>query len=157
MNDLPDSRIAKLVARFEAIGAARMIHLPFYRQDLAVEAVGFRALESYFAGVLITPWFINLVLLPRDPDATPVPHDGAEVFVELPGGRQRLLANQDEELGGFLTFSVASNLFTIADQTAAREQAQASVKRWLETPQPKAPAKPGPADRRRFLRTLMGE
>ena len=46
MNDLPDSRIAKLVARFEAIGAARMIHLPFYRQDLAVEAVGF-VITSY--------------------------------------------------------------------------------------------------------------
>ena len=41
--------------------------LPFVNPALAVEAVGFAPWEGRWLGVMVTPWFINLVLAPLDP------------------------------------------------------------------------------------------
>ena len=57
-------QVADLVAHYEAIYAERMRDLPIVNPRLAVEAVGFEQWEDQDLGVLITPWFMNLVLLP---------------------------------------------------------------------------------------------
>ena len=38
--------------------------MPIYNPTLAVEAVGFREHEGRQAGVMVTPWFMNLTVLP---------------------------------------------------------------------------------------------
>jgi hypothetical protein len=48
-------------------GAARaMRDLPVYNPALAVAAIGFRALDDHAFGVIVTPWFMNLVRVPLD-------------------------------------------------------------------------------------------
>ena len=39
----------------------------FVNPALAVEAVGFAPWEGHWLGVMVTPWFMNLMLAPRDP------------------------------------------------------------------------------------------
>lgn len=51
---------------FSHIAATRMADVPILNPALRVEAVGFRAWQGRWIGVLVTPWMINLVLLPGD-------------------------------------------------------------------------------------------
>ena len=53
-------------ARIDAIYRERMQGLPIVNPELSVEAVGFEPFEAHELGVLISPWFMNLVLLPAD-------------------------------------------------------------------------------------------
>ena len=53
-----------LVDTYRQIAEERMQDMPFFNTALQVEAVGFRAWEEHQVGVLITPWFMNLVLIP---------------------------------------------------------------------------------------------
>ena len=46
--------------------AARMEGLDFVNPALSVEAVAFAPWQGHWLGVLITPWFMNLILAPRD-------------------------------------------------------------------------------------------
>ena len=61
-----------LQALFEHIARTPMAGLPLLQPGLQVQALGFEpvpAEPSVALGVLITPWFMNLVLLPLDPAA----------------------------------------------------------------------------------------
>jgi len=57
-------KVADLVTRYQAIYRERMRDLPIVNSRLAVEAVGFEQWEDKDLGILITPWFMNLVLFP---------------------------------------------------------------------------------------------
>ena len=50
---------------FHAIQLLRMRDVPVLNPALTVEAVGFRPWSEHWLGILITPWFMNLMLLPR--------------------------------------------------------------------------------------------
>ena len=63
---LPDPSRA-LEAAYRAVQATRMAGLPFLNDRLDVEAVGFAAWKGHWLGVMLTPWFMNLVIAPRDP------------------------------------------------------------------------------------------
>ena len=76
------ARIRELEALFERIAATRMLGVPILHPGLAVKAVGFRpdADGGAAVGVLVTPWFMNLVWLPLGEasvatPATPAPDD----------------------------------------------------------------------------------
>lgn len=58
--------VQKLEAVFNDIAATRMVGLPICNEALRVQAVGFREWQGLQVGVLVTPWTINLVLLPGD-------------------------------------------------------------------------------------------
>ena len=64
---LPDPS-ARIEAAFRAILETRMRGLPVLNPAVEVEAVGFRAWEGHWLGMLVTPWFINLMLLPLEPE-----------------------------------------------------------------------------------------
>ena len=59
----------RLTERFRWIGENRMSDLPIYHHGLDVEAVGFSAMEDGWFGVLITPWFMNAMLFPLEPES----------------------------------------------------------------------------------------
>jgi [NiFe] hydrogenase assembly HybE family chaperone len=159
----PEQLSMELETRFRLIGETRMRDLPIYRPDLAVETIGFRAFGPWWAGVLITPWFMNLVLFPRLPEAPALPPEGGELQVDLAGRSERFISSRDEELGAYLALSLASPMSGFPDQEAARASARTAVAALLET-HAGAPgqaaaqsADPRPATNRRgFLRKLLG-
>ena len=53
-----------------------MRDLPIYNDKAAIEAIGFRPFgEAELLGVVLTPWFMNLIILSIEP----VPMDMAEI------------------------------------------------------------------------------
>ena len=62
------ARVATLEAEFTRIGEERMKDIGLYNPVLKVESVGFRRWENWLAGILVTPWFMNFIMLPTSDD-----------------------------------------------------------------------------------------
>jgi len=50
---------------FRRVLRDQMQDMPMVNPALSVEAVGFRPWNEHWLGILITPWFMNLLLMPR--------------------------------------------------------------------------------------------
>ncbi|MEI8259125.1 MAG: [NiFe]-hydrogenase assembly chaperone HybE, partial [Deltaproteobacteria bacterium] len=71
---------------FAHIHATRMADLPFLNPALRVAALGFRDWSGLRLGVLVTPWSINLVLLPGPETPLPPVRAGDEKLYAFPAG-----------------------------------------------------------------------
>jgi len=117
---------ARVEAAFDRIARMRMAGLPFVNSALRVEMVGLRPWDGQRIGVLVTPWAMNLLLLPGEGswDAMPT---GAERFVELPAGRFRFVSAHDDLIGEYHACSLFSPTLEFADHEAAHATAVASL------------------------------
>lgn len=134
-------RVAAMVARFETIGREVMAELPVHNPALRVEAVGFRPFADGWLGVLVTPWFMNVILLPETPEPVEWSRIGRAVEIALPAGPRTFMEAGDEELGGYRMLSLHSPMDQFKHQPQARSEA---VRRLLEVTTP--PAEPAPAE-----------
>jgi len=115
--------VDELVRQFEAIYVEHMRDLPIVNGRLAVEAVGFRQFEGHQLGVLITPWFMNLVLLPAT-DRWADNAQGTMTALDFPSGKIDFTVTQDRELGTYLSAVLFCSVSDIPDQAKARDLAQ---------------------------------
>lgn len=134
------TRVQALQALFHRIAHTRMVGMPVVNLALQVEAVGFEPVAAApgeppaAVGVLLTPWFMNLVWLPLQPQP-----EADRV------GRSRLRAvgctsfvfigAHEPGLGAYEACSLASPMFEFAQQSQARDTAWAVLAE-LRTPQP---------------------
>jgi [NiFe] hydrogenase assembly HybE family chaperone len=141
MDALPDARMALLDQRvqqltqaFRHIAATRMQGLPLLNQALQVEAIGFEAVAGVDAdgtatlagvGILLTPWFMNLIWLPLH---------GGEVLAVGDTRVHRIgmtdfvfIGANDERAGAYEMCSLFSPMFEFRDQLAARETGQQAL------------------------------
>jgi [NiFe] hydrogenase assembly HybE family chaperone len=151
---------ARLESAFTRIWKTRMAGLPFLNPALGVESVGFRPWEGQWLGVLVTPWSMNLVLMPGEGRWEALAAGGERVAV-MPAGRFRFIAGRDDELGEYHACSLFSPVLEFADHESARATAQAALAALFEAAnapgadayQPSEPAaKPGEITKRDFLR-----
>ena len=117
---------SRLEAAFGAVYEQRMQGLPFVNAALAVEAVGFRPWNGHWLGVLITPWFMNLVLLPDDDAAWPALRAGEKCGQSFPAGVFEFIAGREGTLGEYLACSLFSPMFEFADHETAHLVAAAA-------------------------------
>lgn len=115
--------IARLVERFERTYVDHMQGLPVVNPSLSVEAVGFQAFDSHQLGVLITPWFMNLVLLPGTADWESSAQ-GEITTIDFPSGPIDFVCSHDTELGAYLSAVLFRAVADIADQGTARNLAE---------------------------------
>lgn len=123
MNVATQTNELQLVDRFEDIYRKRMQDLDFVNTALAVEAVGFRRYGDIQLGVLITPWFMNLVILPAENDRYDLPQ-GHQVDVKFPSGPVNFTAAVDDAIGHYLSAVLFSSVLAIPDQETATELAE---------------------------------
>jgi [NiFe] hydrogenase assembly HybE family chaperone len=142
---------ARLEAAFRRIEAERMADVPMLNHALAVEAVGFARRDGRWLGVLITPWFMNLVLLPAEGEWNSVA-EGERLFRRFAGRDYAFLCGREPEVGEFHSCSLFSPMGEMPNQESARAIARA-VLLALEPERSAtvAAALPGSADKRRFL------
>ena len=152
--------VEALVGRFDRIERTRMRGLPILNPALNVEAVGMRRLDEHRVGVLVTPWFMNLVLLPGTDDWADT-DQGERDDCALPSGPIEFTVNQDEELGCYLSAILFRSVSGFADQAMAREVAEEVMTRlWApaetaaESAMDGAEPRPHRYSRRDFLRGL---
>lgn len=118
-----------LEATFERIRIERMAGLPMLNPALAVAAIGFERHGEQgqeWRGVLVTPWGINLLLLPATEDwPVPAPHE--RVFRRYPAGTFAFLGNHEEGLGDYLSCPLIHDMQQFADQQTAVNTARACL------------------------------
>lgn len=102
-----NEHVEKLTGRFRQIAEERMQGLPFYNEQLQVEAVGFTSIEPGYIGALITPWFINIMLLFEQQPASNVVV-GHRYTHKLPSGEKDFMIGDDEVIGRYDFISLAS-------------------------------------------------
>lgn len=117
---------ARLEAVFRRIEQERMAGLPFLNPALAIAAVGFARHGDDWRGVLLTPWGIQLILLPAV-DNWPVPAPLERAFRHYPAGTFAFLPNHEEGLGDYLACPLISDMSPFADQETAVQTAQACL------------------------------
>jgi [NiFe] hydrogenase assembly HybE family chaperone len=93
--------------------------------------VDFQPWAPGWIGVLITPWFMNVMLLPRDRDQWQSLAVGKKHMQKLPSGEQEFIVGGDVELGSYLFQSVASPMMKFPSQKDARQAAQAALQRLM--------------------------
>lgn len=165
--DVKEDRVTRLVERFTHIGETGMRELPIYNHHLEVEAVDFRLTDKGWFGVLITPWFINVIILPDKRSAASLPL-GEKISHELASGEHIFSVGEDDELGGYDFITLASPTLQFKSQQAARDLAEKALTKLLTPPDeyqeqlPEQPVKFVSTEqkgnqRREFLRGLLGK
>lgn len=114
----------RLVADFTEVWHATMRGVPIVNKALRVEAVGFRRVEGQILGVLITPWFMNLVALPDGADWSDLTPGQKEVM-GFPSGDYEFLHNTREMIGGYKACSLFSPMSEFTRQEDAADVARA--------------------------------
>jgi [NiFe] hydrogenase assembly HybE family chaperone len=128
----------ELVERFRFIHKERMQGLPIVHPDLEVEAVGFTPWEEHELGVLIAPWFMNLVLLPCSTQYDSR-SQGEEVEFRFPSGPCDFAVNKDEIVGTYLSAVLFRTVINFPSQSFARDVACEALKSLLALPPVDAP------------------
>jgi [NiFe] hydrogenase assembly HybE family chaperone len=160
--DRLNRRAAELAALFVTIESTRMACVPVLNPALRVEVLGFEVMArdedeaAMGLGILITPWFMNLVRLPlaREADDSAV---GRKQIHAIRGQSFEFIGAHEPAIGAFAACSLFSPMFEFAGQAAARATALAVLKQLRSIPQP-AVAVPAatlsvepPPERRAFL------
>ena len=98
--------------------------LAFVNPSLAVEAIGFAPWDGRWLGVLLTPWFMNLTLAPRDPARWARLQQGAHRRYRFPAGDYDFIGAHDDAAGEYQMCSLFSPVLEFDDQATARLVAQ---------------------------------
>lgn len=120
-----EERVERLVSDFREIWNARMRDLPMVNKALRVEATGFILHEGRPLGVLISPWFMNLILLPREDEDWTALTPGAKEEIAFPSGAYEFIHNRREMGGGYKACSLFSPMGEFQTQMQALDVARA--------------------------------
>ncbi len=111
--------VAALLEHFERILNTHMRGLPILNPRMAVEAVGTRSFGEHRICVLITPWFMNLVLLPGTEEWVSV-EQGESFSIEFPREALDFNVSRDDAIGTFLSAVLFRTVTDFPDQETAR-------------------------------------
>jgi len=140
MSESNHPRIVALLDMFRKADAL-LRELPLYNGAISIEAIGFREFgDDAMIGVVLTPWFMNLVRLPvmrRPYDGNAL---GQAVRVVLPFGERRFTINGDENVGLFEAHSLHSPVLGFCAQEHARAEAMSQLAMLLSPPVPEEEA-----------------
>ena len=166
---IADDPSALLVRFYERVWREHMQDLPFVNPALQVEAIGFTRVEGDWVGAMITPWFLNLLLLPG----------GGKLWQDLPSGEQRsvdfpvgtldfIADNNPDPAAPITAYQYCPLMHPVqhlADQETARQAALDAMAALMQPPP--VPEEAAPADaqardepapgRRAFLRGIAGK
>lgn len=127
-----------LDAVFNDILTTRMQDMPLLNPALAVRALGFNRYNADWVGVLITPWFMNLLLLPGKDSQWPAQAPGSKFEQAFPYGSFEFVVADEAQMGRYAQCSLFSPMFQFADQAAAVAAAESALQGLLATPAPRA-------------------
>ncbi|WP_226552832.1 [NiFe]-hydrogenase assembly chaperone HybE [Celeribacter naphthalenivorans] len=112
-------RTEALVRDFTEVWHAKMRDVPIVNKVLHVQDVGFMEYEGRPLGVLISPWFMNLVLLPADGEDWEGLKAGEKEVLSFPSGDYEFIHNTREQTGGYKACSLFSPMGDFKTQAQA--------------------------------------
>jgi [NiFe] hydrogenase assembly HybE family chaperone len=152
----PGNPAEAVESAFIAIAGGAMRDMPLNNPTLRVEAVGFSLWQDHWVGVLITPWAMNLMLLPCGNPELRVLGGSAVQHWRFPCGAYEFHGGWLEGLGPYQSCSLFSPPAEFPDQDSARAVALEIMAALFR---PEAELRPAPAtlSRRAFLRGNFGK
>lgn len=126
----PHAIVARLEAAFERVHRERMHDVPILNAALGIEAVGTREVEAGWLSALVTPWFINLMLLPRTLAQTQdyrALQLGSTVAHAFPSGRFEFIVGEEGDLGRYQMCSLFSPVLEFESHGAAVITAESAI------------------------------
>ena len=125
MNSADASPTGVLERVFRDIAATRMQGVPILNPALSVQPVGFQPWASGWLGVLVTPWFMNLMHLGgADPESGPL-QPGEKRLLALPSGSYEFIAGEEPGIGRYQACSLFSPMSEFESQAQAVATAEA--------------------------------
>ncbi|EIE50146.1 rubredoxin [Salipiger aestuarii] len=115
----------RLEADFREIYNAKMRDVPIVNKSLQVEAVGFARHGDTLLGVLVSPWFMNLILLPDAGQDWSGLKAGRKEVVSFPSGEYEFIHNTRETIGGYKACSLFSPMHDFKRHKDATDVARA--------------------------------
>lgn len=111
-----------------------MAGIPILNPALRVEVVGLQCFGDVWLCVLLTPWFMNVMLLPAGAagDQSGPPAVGAKEAMAFPAGRFEMIHGFEPGLGRYRMCSLFSPVLEFADQESAVAAAEAALTALLE-------------------------
>ena len=143
-----------IAATFERIHRDQMAGLPLLNDALRVETNGFREYAGRVLGVLVTPWLMNLVMLPRAGDDWDALELGHKQPHDFPSGTYKFMVNEIDGLGRCQTHSLFSPMREFVSQAHALAAAEAFLRDLMA---PAARGAPEPVDEELLGRIMRGE
>jgi [NiFe] hydrogenase assembly HybE family chaperone len=138
---------------FERINRESMQDIPIVNRMLQVQALGFQEHEGRVMGVIVTPWLMNLVLLPGEGDNWDQLQLGDRRSIDFPSGSYRFLLNEIEGAGRFLAHSLYSPMHEFINQ----DHAVAAAEGFLGTLMVETEPEENPVDEELLGRIMRGE
>lgn len=122
----------RIEAVFTRIAATRMAGAPVCNPALEVEMVGVRRWQDEWLGALITPWAINLMLLPGGGRRFRALWPGDTQWWQFPAGAYEFLGNREPGLGAYQVHSLFSPARDFVSQDLARTAARSALEALFE-------------------------
>lgn len=120
--DLPAERFDALVAAYHVIRSTGMGSAPVANDRLMIESLGFRASGDDWIGLMITPWFIGMVLVSGDGRFDRA-RRGDKIKLALPAGTFEFIVEQPAAFGPVPICRLFAPVGEFSDQSSAREAA----------------------------------
>lgn len=115
---------------FIQIQHQHMAGLPLINPLLTVQAVDFQLYQQAWLGVLVTPWFMNIIYLDNQLLSL-----GEKINHTFPAGQFEFTVAYENTLGFYQNCSLYSPLFEFTEQTIAVQTAQAALQALLKFPE----------------------
>ncbi len=133
MDMTPKSLCEALSTLYSEIELTRMDGVPILNKNLSVAALGFEPYNEYALGVLLTPWFMSLVLVPLNQEEfiKSSPQETSKYTIALPAGQVEFIVSFEEGFGWYMTSSLYSPMFEFEDHVAALQTAEAALQEIL--------------------------
>ncbi len=154
------TRVDALVALFTCIAETRMSGVPILNPSLRVEAVGMETCKtadpddtSGVAGILIAPWFMNLVWFPLARTDRPA-MSGITRRRIFERGSFDFICAHEPDFGDYEACSLFSPMFDFADHATAHDTAKCVLRELREPASVATPAQARASElpaRRAFL------
>lgn len=156
MSHIPSPRVQALERAFTDIAHTRMLGVPVQNPALHVQAIGFSPEPddaNMLLGVLVTPWFMNLVRLPTQAVAP------GNTLLAVGQKGTRAAGNEsfefvgacEADLGAFEVCSLFSPMFQFANHAAATDTANEVLNQLRTLVKPITPPTQTRPSRRGFL------
>ncbi len=123
MND-PQLAAETLEQIFRQIHQQQMVGIPILNNMLKVQALGFQEFQGRIIGILITPWLMNLLMLPGDNDDWSALELGKKQPHRFPSKTFQFIVNEFDGIGKCQTYSLFSPMSEFANQDHALAAAQ---------------------------------
>jgi len=115
---------------FSKIERERMRDIPILNSALSVACVGMRPFADGWLSVLVTPWFINLIVLPAGEaggEAWSCAAAGTKLTRQFPAGAFEFICASEDGIGPYQMCSLFSPVLEFESQKAALATAEASL------------------------------